>query len=102
WSLDNDLVEYATCGTTPYIYVGVLDALTLEPWKTHCPGCGNGSPSNSNDDPSMDFGNLNNNGGCRPRFEKWFMFSQTDATSMANFQNMITNGIPDSNYVVIY
>ncbi len=102
WSLDNDLVEYATCGTTPYIYVGVLDPLTLEPWKTHCPGCGGGNPASSNDDPSMNFGNLNNNGGCRPRFEKWFMFSQTDATSMSNFQNMITNGIPDSNYVVIY
>lgn len=102
WSLDNDLVEYATCGETPYIYVGVLDPTTLEPWKTHCPGCGNGTPANSNDDPSMNFGNLNNNGGCRPRFEKWFMFSQTDAASMTNFQNMITNGIPDSNYVVIY
>lgn len=102
WSLDNDLVEYATCGTYPYIYVGVLDPLTLEPWKTHCPGCGNGTPANSNDDPSMNFGNLNNYGGCRPRFEKWFMFDQADGTSMANFQNMITNGIPDSNYVIIY
>lgn len=102
WSLDNSLVEYATCGSTPYIYVGVLDPLTMEPWKTHCPGCGNGNPGASNDDPTMNFGNLNNNGGCRPRYEKWFMFSQSDAASMANFQNMITNGIPDSNYVVIY
>lgn len=98
WSLDNSIEEYATCGVTPYIYVGVLDPITLEAWKTHCPVCPDGSYNN----PSMDFGNLNNNGGCRPRYEKWFMFDQTDASSMTNFQNMITNGIPDSNYVIIY
>jgi len=102
WSLDNLNQEYATCGEVPYIYVGVLDPITLDAWKTYCPGCGDGSDASSNTDASMNFGNLNNNGGCRDRFEKWFMFSQTDATSMANFQNMITNGIPDSNYVVIY
>ena len=102
WSIDNENMDYATCSTYPYIYVGVVDATTLEPWETHCPGC-----SGSHNDPSMNFGNLNNLGivggqGCRDRFERYFTFDQTDPVSMTNFQNMITNGIPDSNYVVIY
>ena len=102
WNIDGENMDYATCGTNPYIYVGVVDGTTLEAWKTHCPGCGS-----SNNDPSMNFGNLNNLGinggqGCRDRYEYYFTFDQTDPTSMANFQNMIENGIPDSNYVVIY
>lgn len=107
WSIDNDLKEYATCSGLPLIYVAVVDPILLEPWKTHCPGCGNGTPVHSNDDPSMNFGNENNLGsaggqGCRDRFERYFTFDQTNATSMANFKNMIENGIPDSNYVMIY
>jgi hypothetical protein len=107
WTIDNQTMDYATCGYNPYIYVGVVDPTSLEAWKTHCPGCGDGTPGNSNNDPSMNFGNLNNLGsvggqGCRNRFEKYFTFDQTDPASMANFQNMIQNGIPDSNYVVIY
>ncbi|WP_343637683.1 C25 family cysteine peptidase [Fluviicola sp.] len=103
WSIDNQNMDYATCNTYPYIYVGVADGTTLEAWRTHCPGCSQGS----NNNPAMNFGNLNNLGsaggqGCRDRYEVYFTFDQTDPASMANFQNMITNGIPDSNYVVIY
>lgn len=103
WTIDNSLIDYATCGYNPYIYVAVVDPTTLTPWKTHCPGCSNGS----NNDPSMNFGNLNNLGstggqGCRPRYEYYFTFDETSASSMSNFQNMIENGIPDSNYVIIY
>lgn len=103
WTIDNSSIDYATCGYNPYIYVAVVDPTTLTPWKTHCPGCSNGS----NNDPSMNFGNLNNLGseggqGCRPRYEYYFTFDETSASSMSNFQNMIENGIPDSNYVIIY
>ncbi|MNK09010.1 hypothetical protein D3C87_269570 [compost metagenome] len=97
-TIDNDLVEYATCAHNPYVYVIVIDPITLEPWLTHCPGCVDGS----NNNPSMNFGNLNNLGGCRPRYEKYFTFNETDPASMNNFRNMIENGIPDSNYVLIY
>ncbi|WP_430404025.1 C25 family cysteine peptidase [Fluviicola sp.] len=107
WTIDNSLVDYATCSYNPYIYVAVVNSSTLEPWKTHCPGCASGNPAGSNNDPSMNFGNLNNLGsaggqGCRDRFEYYFTFDETSATSMANFQNMIENGIPDSSYVIIY
>lgn len=107
WSIDHSIVDYATCGYNPYIYVAVVDNITLNPWKTHCPGCGNGTPSNSNNDPSMNFGNQNNLGsvgglGCRDRFEYYFTFNETSPASMANFMNMIQNGIPDSSYVLIY
>lgn len=99
WSVDNEIMDYATCGVNQFIYVGVLDAITLDAWLTYCPSC----PGWSNNDVAMNFGNLNNYAsGCRTRAEKYFIFDQNDATSMANFQNMIENGIPDSNYVVIY
>ncbi len=102
-TIDNSLVEYATCGYEPYFYVAVIDPISLTTWKTHCPGCSDGS----NNDPSMNFGNLNNLGsqggsGCRPRYEYYFTFDQTDPVSMGNFRNMIENEIPDSNYVIIY
>jgi hypothetical protein len=99
WTIDGLEMDYATCGFNPLIYVGVVDYITLEAWSTYCPGC----PNLSNMDPAMNFGNTNNQGsGCRGRSERYFTFDQTDPTSMANFQNMIENGIPDSNYVIIY
>ena len=106
WSLDNDLKEYGTYQSLPHIFVAVLDPISLEAWKTHCPGCGDGTEAHSNNDPSMDFGNVNNNAGngvpgFRDRFEKFFIFDQTSGVSMTNFNNMIQS-IPDSNYVLIY
>lgn len=103
WTIDQNTMDYATCGYNPYIYVAVVDNITLNAWKTHCPGCGGGS----NNDPSMNFGNLNNLGsaggqGCRDRYEYYFTFDQTSPASMNNFMNMIQNGIPDSSYVLMY
>ncbi|WP_343748559.1 C25 family cysteine peptidase [Fluviicola sp.] len=103
WTIDQNIMDYATCGYNPYIYVAVVDNITLNAWKTHCPGCGGGS----NNDPSMNFGNLNNLGsaggqGCRDRYEYYFTFDQTSPASMNNFINMIQNGIPDSSYVLMY
>lgn len=97
WQINGEQQDYATCGTLPAIYVGVVDPITLQAWKTHCPG--GAAPNN---DPSMDFGNYNNNCGCRNRYEKYFVFDQSDATQLANLENMLTSGIPDSNYVVVY
>lgn len=97
WQINGEQQDYATCGLLPAIYVGVVDPITLQAWKTHCPG--GAAPNN---DPSMDFGNYNNNCGCRNRYEKYFVFDQSDAGQLANLENMLTTGIPDSFYVVVY
>ncbi|MDR0801022.1 C25 family cysteine peptidase [Fluviicola sp.] len=107
WTIDQNIMDYATCENNPYIYVAVVDNITLNAWKTHCPGCGDGTPASSNNNPSMNFGNLNNLGlvggqGCRDRYEYYFTFNETSPASMTNFMNMIQNGVPDSSYVLMY
>ena len=97
WLIDGSIQEYATCGTTPYVYVGVINPSTLIPWSTYCP---TGTAVNNNQ--LMNFGNQNNNCGCRNRTEKYFMFKQNDATQMAALKSMLETGIPDGHYVVVY
>lgn len=97
WALNYGIQDYATCAYLPAIYVGVLDPITFEAWKTHCP-----TGSTPNNDPSMDFGNYNNNCGCRNRYEKYFVFDQTQASQLQALENMLTVGIPDSFYVSVY
>ncbi len=97
WSLNYGIQDYATCAYLPAIYVGVLDPISLEAWKTHCP-----TGSTPNNDPSMDFGNYNNNCGCRNRYEKYFVFDQSQASQLQALENMLTIGIPDSFYVSVY
>jgi hypothetical protein len=97
WMLDGGIQDYATCGYLPGIYVGVIDPVTLQPWKTHCP---TGSPANN--DPTMNFSNVNNNCGCRNRYEFYFIFDQTDPVQLAGMQNMLENQVPDGHYIVMY
>ena len=74
--------EYATCSSTfPSLHVVVIDPITLKPWRTHY----------QNQNVGNNFGNLNENGACRSRTEGYFIFNQTDAQSLKNFQNMVEN-----------
>lgn len=97
WLIDGSIQEYATCGTTPYVYVGVINPSTLIPWSTYCP-----TGTSVNNNQLMNFGNQNNNCGCRNRTEKYFMFKQNDAIQMAALKTMLETGIPDGHYVVVY
>ena len=55
-----------------------------------------------NQNLNNNFGNYNDNGGCVPRVMRYFAYHQADPTSMAAFQNLINNVVPDSNYLIIY
>jgi hypothetical protein len=91
WQLNGNQQEYGMCFLTPQIQVAVIDPRDYEAWGTHYSG------QNAN----HSFGNYNDNGACRQRSEKYFIFFQNSAAQLANFQNMVLNEIPDGFYVLI-
>jgi hypothetical protein len=85
-------VEYDGCGLNEAYHVAVIDPVTLEPWETSYGG----------ENPENDFGNLNNEGQCRNRTERYFIFRQINQGEMDGFRNLIQNVVPDGHIVVIY
>lgn len=96
YHIDGEIAEYNFCTLTPQLLVSVIDPVTLEPWGTRW---FNGTTM---ENPNNDFGNHNDNGGCRPRVEYHFSFWQNMPTEMDDFDNMIANEIPDGHYILIY
>lgn len=94
--IDNGREEYLGCTGgnvyTPQLLTAVMDACTLEPWKT----------------PGVDAvtGEFLPGGGaqgqlepCRTRPEGWYQWAATNGTSMNNMVNFLENVVPDSNYI---
>lgn len=102
WSLDEEIIDYATIwNTTPAIFVGVMDPVTLQPWGSRF--------LNTNPDHAFGNGNDNPDGtdlticpNCRTRYENFFSFVQSDPAQLSALQNMIENEIPDGYYVAVY
>ncbi|MES2799049.1 MAG: C25 family cysteine peptidase [Bacteroidota bacterium] len=90
--IDGTQKEYSICTTIPSIHVAVIDPLTTTPWGTRF-GTSN---------PTHNFGNANDNGACRNRVERYFIFRQNDPAQLANFTNMVLNEVPDGHYILIY
>lgn len=89
--------DYGVCFSTPTLHVAVIDPVTHESWGTKFTDAG-GIIHN----PTHDFGNINNNGGCRNRVEKYFLFRENDPAQLASFQDMVLNQVPDGHYILIY
>lgn len=109
--LGGGLQEESGCvtipGIHPRLYVFVIDPITLEPWKSHCPTINPGG----NNQPSHNFGNANNNCGCHgggnpastsARAEKVFMFELTNPAQQDSLVDMLLNDIPDDYFVGVY
>lgn len=90
--IEGELEEYALCTFTPSFYVAVIDPFTLKPWGTRY----------GSQNPTHNFGNANDNGACRSRSENYFIYRQNDAASIAAFQNLVTNVVPDDYYILVY
>ena len=97
YSLNLIQQEYGPCGYAPTLHVAVIDPVTHESWGTKFTDA-----SGTVHNPTHDFGNINNNGACRNRVEKYFLFREGDATQLAAFQNMVNNEVPDGHYLLIY
>lgn len=100
YKLDAEVQEYAGCQYTSNIHVAVIDSLTLQSWGKYWVDNSQTPPVVYN--PTHAFGNLNNGAGCRNQLEKYFIFQTGNATQMAGLKNMLNNGIPVGNYVLIY
>jgi hypothetical protein len=91
YSIDGEVVEYATYGNELAFYVAVIDPSTCAAWGTHYNG--------ENSDHS--FGNFNENGAYRPRVEYFFAFSMLDSLQLEGMTNMLQT-IPAGHSIVIY
>jgi len=100
YKLDAEVQEYAGCQYTANIHVAVIDSLTLQSWGKYWVDNSQTPPVIYN--PTHAFGNLNNGAGCRNQLEKYFIFQTGSASQMAGLKNMLNNGIPVGNYVLIY
>mgnify|MGYP000383250479 CR=1 FL=1 len=94
WGFDGAFEEYGSCYAVPSIHVGVVNPVNLESWRTHCP--------TDISDPSKSFGNVNDNCGCRPRSEGYFIFRQNSVQQLEALNEMLLNEIPDGYYYVVY
>lgn len=96
YHINGEIAEYNFCSIQPQLLVSVIDPVTLKPWGTYYD---DGATIHN---PNNDFGNSNNNGGCRPRIEYHFAYRQNNPTQMDAFDNLIANEIPDGHYILIY
>lgn len=97
-SLDPGYGEYNFCSTNPQFLVAVIDPFTLKSWGTRWDN-GGAIPMQN---PDHNFGNANDNGGCRNRVEDHFGFYQDNPVQVDAFENMMLTEIPDSFYFLIY
>ena len=93
--INGQQIDYTFCSwPAPSLNVVVIDAISHKPWKTRYVPTGENLDNN--------FGNLNDNGACRARPDGYFEFLQNSTSSLQALDNMLTNEIPDSSYVLIY
>lgn len=90
WMKDLETQEGQGCSNHPSLIVGVVDPFDFSTWMSRYDGQG------------LYFGNVNDNGNCRSRQEKYFIFRERYPDQMAGMADMLTNAIPDGHFVLIY
>ncbi len=93
YEINGSNMDYGGCGLIPQIAIAVLDSVDFEhPWQT--------------DSCIRYYGNYNYFNcstfqGCnRPRPDKFFLFNTADPAQNDSLVSMITNKIPDGNYLL--
>ncbi|NBV08916.1 MAG: hypothetical protein EBR91_07495 [Flavobacteriia bacterium] len=97
WYINGEQQEYEVCNMTPKLHVAILDKATLIPWETRYT-----YPNGTVVNPNHNFGNANDNSGCKPRPMKYFTFHQDNATQLSAFQNMVQNAVSNGDYILVY
>jgi hypothetical protein len=97
WFLNGEQQEYEVCNMTPKLHVAILDKGTLVPWETRYT-----YPNGMVVNPNNNFGNANDNSGCKPRAMKYFTFHQNSAAQLASFQNLVQNVLQNGDYLLVY
>lgn len=89
--LDNNIIEYALCGSQPAFYVAVFDT-SCTAWQTCFAGNAN----------CKNLGNYNFEGNFRQRPEYYFAFHQNSLQNLESLDSLLNVGIPDDHAFVIY
>lgn len=97
WYLNGIQQDYNICTITPKFQVAVIDRSSLEAWETRYTYT-NGTVAN----PTHNYGNANDNGGCEARPMKFFTYNQNNPTQLAAFRNLVENEVPYGDYILIY
>lgn len=90
YSIDDQVIEYATCSFQPAFYVAVIDPSNCTAWGTNYNGA----------NPTHAFGNMNE-GNCRSRVEYYFVFDAADSLQLAGMLNMLQT-IPAGHSLIVY
>ena len=97
WYLNDEQQEYEICNLTPKFHVAIIDKATLLPWETRYI-----YPNGTVVNPNNNFGNANDNTGCKPRPMKYFTFHQNVPAQIDAFQNLVENVVENGDYILIY
>lgn len=90
WTKDLELQDGQGCSNKEALVVGVVDPFDFSTWMSRYNGAG------------RYYGNVNDNGSCRNRQEKYFIFRENYHAQMDSLGSMLSNHIPDGHYVVVY
>ena len=97
WYLNDEQQEYEVCNLSPKFHVAIIDKATLLPWETRYT-----YPNGTVVNPNNNFGNANDNSGCKPRPMRYFTFQQNNAAQIDAFQNLVENVVQNGDYILIY
>ncbi|MGI8893045.1 MAG: C25 family cysteine peptidase, partial [Bacteroidia bacterium] len=99
YTINNVSEDYGACNVTPSIHIVVLDSLTHRPWEARF------QSGSTILNPNNNFGNINDL-GCpfsnRNRPDKYFIFRANDPAQLDLMIDLITNKVPDGNYIIAY
>jgi hypothetical protein len=95
YRIDQQLIESAGNSYSPSIHVAVMDSVSLEPWGIRY------SLNGVIQNPNNNFGNSNNMNPSNGHY-RYFIFNVANAGQMQGFKNMMLNGVPNGNYILIY
>ena len=97
WYLNDEQQEYEVCNLSPKFHVAIIDKATLLPWETRYT-----YPNGTVVNPNNNFGNANDNSGCKPRPMRYFTFQQNNVAQIDAFQNLVENVVQNGDYILIY
>src|SRR5690606_2265989 len=90
WRLDLEIMDGEGCGSQSAMHVAVVDPFDLSPWLSRYNGVG------------RYYGNVNDNGNCRQRQEKYFIFRNNSTDQLNSMATMLSDTIPDGHFVLVY
>lgn len=92
FSLDSNVIEYGVCSSVASFYVAIIDS-SCNFWETQF---------FQSDSTGHNLGNFNNNGACRNRKERYFIFRQNNSNELKKLDSLLSYELSTNQTVLIY